>query len=67
MSCKEMKRRVDQSGIELLPFDNEPAKELSVESYHRNGALSIDNIHTGVRAGGAKGKKRPNKPLIQVY
>jgi len=74
MSSEELEEKIaDQSGIELLPLDlnddDEPAKKSDAGSYHSDGSLSslsIDDIDAGGRASGAKGKRKPRVPLIQV-
>jgi len=74
-SEEETEKIADQSGIELLPIDqngnDEPAIKPDVGSYHSDGSLSSlglgdDDIDAGGRAGGVKGKKRPRTELIQV-
>ena len=74
MSSGEIEDKIaDQSGIELLPLDlnddDEHTKKSDVGSYHSDGSLSsssIDDIDAGGKAGGAKGKRKPRVPLIQV-
>ena len=73
-SSEELEEKIaDQSGIELLPLDlnddDEPAKKSDAGSYDSDGSLSslnIDDIDAGGRASGAKGKRKPRVPLIQV-
>lgn len=69
----------DQSGMELLPLNqnendyNEPAKISDDGSSHNQWLIpypNIDaldeNIDSGARGNGAKGKRRPRMELIQV-
>ena len=76
---EETEKIADQSRIELLPLnlnddnDDEPAKKSDIGSYHSDGSLGSlgityidDDIDTGARVGGAKGKRRPRVQLIQV-
>ena len=63
LSQEETEKIADQSVIELLPLgkDEKPTKKSTSGSV---GAY--DDVDAGPKAGGAKGKTRPEIPLIQV-